>query len=132
MKEIPLSPIPRPKHRKQSVAPASPSSGETSVPATPDVSYLAEALRPLAVPIAEIQFDPANARMHDDANLDAIRGSLATYAAAFQLASRPSFLCICWTKSGRSSKLVDQTAILRGIRSSRRQRRGSSRCRVVR
>jgi DNA modification methylase len=74
-----LSPVPRPKHRKRPAPPPGPSSADAYPPAAPVLSHIAESLRPLAVPIAEIHFDPANARMHDDANLDAIRGSLATY-----------------------------------------------------
>lgn len=45
----------------------------------PDLSYIVEALRPLAVPVEELVPDPANARKHDDANLTAIRASLRVY-----------------------------------------------------
>jgi DNA modification methylase len=41
--------------------------------------YIAEDLRPLAVPIDELNEDPANARLHSQRNLEAIKGSLARY-----------------------------------------------------
>src|SRR5262245_26359492 len=47
--------------------------------AKPDLSHIVKALRPLAVPCAGLVLDPANARLHSEANLDAIRGSLAVY-----------------------------------------------------
>lgn len=47
--------------------------------APPDLSHITEGLRPLAVPVGDLQFDPANAMTHDDANLAAIRGSLVVY-----------------------------------------------------
>jgi DNA modification methylase len=40
---------------------------------------IAEPLRPLAVPIASLNLDPANARRHPEKNLDAIRSSLAQF-----------------------------------------------------
>jgi DNA modification methylase len=43
------------------------------------LSHIAESLRPLAVPVTEIQLDPANARLHDERNLDAIKASLAAF-----------------------------------------------------
>lgn len=53
---------------------------KTNPPATPpDLSYIAEPLRPLAVPIDSIQPDPRNARRHDEANLAAIRVSLTRF-----------------------------------------------------
>jgi ParB-like chromosome segregation protein Spo0J len=45
----------------------------------PDLKHIAEPLRPLAVPCDELVLDPANARKHDGPNLEAIKGSLATY-----------------------------------------------------
>lgn len=47
--------------------------------ATTILSYIAPGLRSLAVPIAELNPDPANARRHDDKNIAAIRGSLAQF-----------------------------------------------------
>lgn len=44
-----------------------------------DLSHIAEALRPLAVPVGSLLSDPANARTHGPQNLDAIAGSLAVY-----------------------------------------------------
>jgi DNA modification methylase len=40
---------------------------------------IAEPLRPLAIPIASLNLDPANARRHPEKNLDAIRSSLAQF-----------------------------------------------------
>jgi ParB-like chromosome segregation protein Spo0J len=48
-------------------------------PAKPDLSYIAESLRPLALPIADLTPDPDNARLHDENNLAAIQGSLAEF-----------------------------------------------------
>lgn len=45
----------------------------------PDLSRIVEGLRPLAVLIGDLQFDPINARTHDETNLQAIRGSLTVY-----------------------------------------------------
>lgn len=44
-----------------------------------DLSYIAEALRHLAVPIQSLALDPANARVHSAENLAAIRGSLRAF-----------------------------------------------------
>lgn len=46
---------------------------------TPDLSYIAEQLRPLATPVDDLVPDPANARTHGDANLTAIKASLRVY-----------------------------------------------------
>lgn len=46
---------------------------------SPDLSYIAEGLRPLATPIAELTLDPRNARKHDERNLAAIGASLRQY-----------------------------------------------------
>jgi hypothetical protein len=52
----------------------------TSQPAVvPDLSHIAEALRPLAVPCSSLNFDPDNARLHSDKNIDAIMKSLAEF-----------------------------------------------------
>lgn len=45
----------------------------------PDLSMIADALRPLAVPCSDLEFDPANPRSHDEENLSAIRASLKTF-----------------------------------------------------
>jgi DNA modification methylase len=44
-----------------------------------DLSHIAEQLRPLAVPCAELVLDPANARRHPELNIEAIKGSLRVY-----------------------------------------------------
>jgi DNA modification methylase len=44
-----------------------------------DLDHIAEQLRPLAVDIADLVLDPANARKHPEANIEAIKGSLAVY-----------------------------------------------------
>ena len=43
------------------------------------LDYIAEPLRPLAVPIADLTPDAANARRHDQRNLDAIAASLSRW-----------------------------------------------------
>lgn len=45
----------------------------------PDLSYISEPLRPLAVPVDDIDLDPANARKHGTENLSALRGSLRSF-----------------------------------------------------
>lgn len=45
----------------------------------PDLSHIALALRPLAVPIDTLVPDPENARLHPDDNLDAIQRSLEKF-----------------------------------------------------
>lgn len=61
--------------KAQDDASRNPISRETS----PDLSYIAEGLRPLAMPIAELTLDPRNARKHDERNLAAIAASLRQY-----------------------------------------------------
>ena len=51
----------------------------TSQTDNPDLSHIAEALRPLAVPVSELTFMIGNPRTHDAANLTAIKGSLAQF-----------------------------------------------------
>lgn len=48
-------------------------------PSAPDLSQIAESLRPLAVPTVTLTLDPANVMLHPDANLEAIKGSLQAY-----------------------------------------------------
>jgi DNA modification methylase len=43
------------------------------------LEYIAEGLRALAVPISEIIPDPANARKHPEANIEALKASLRVY-----------------------------------------------------
>jgi ParB-like chromosome segregation protein Spo0J len=47
--------------------------------AEPDLTYIADALRPLAVPIASLVFDPRNAKKHAERDLSAIAASLRNY-----------------------------------------------------
>jgi DNA modification methylase len=51
----------------------------TTKRSSPDLSYIAEQLRPLAVATKDLVLDPANSRKHPDDNLEAIKGSLAVY-----------------------------------------------------
>src|SRR5262249_7545899 len=46
---------------------------------TKEPMKIADQLRPLAVPIADLHPDPANVRLHGDRNLDAIAASLARF-----------------------------------------------------
>jgi hypothetical protein len=43
------------------------------------LTYIAEQIRPLAVPVGSLVFDAANARKHGDRNMDAIKASLARW-----------------------------------------------------
>lgn len=45
----------------------------------PHLAPIAEQLRPLTVPCSQLLLDPANARRHPEANLEAIKGSLRVY-----------------------------------------------------
>lgn len=68
--------------RKTSPSPSpSPNQGPPPPPAppVPELLYITEALRPLALPIAQITLDPANARLHPERNLGAIEASLRLY-----------------------------------------------------
>lgn len=49
------------------------------------LDYIAEPLRPLAVPIGELNADPANARRHPDHNLAAIEASLRRWGQRFPI-----------------------------------------------
>jgi hypothetical protein len=48
-------------------------------PTAPNLAHIAEPLRALAVAVADLRSDPANARLHPDRNLAAIEASLRTY-----------------------------------------------------
>lgn len=43
------------------------------------LDHITESLRPLAVPIASLTLDPANARRHPEKNLGAVEASLRLY-----------------------------------------------------
>lgn len=49
------------------------------------LDYIAEPLRPLAVPIGELNADPANARRHPDRNMAAIEASLRRWGQRFPI-----------------------------------------------
>ena len=50
---------------------------KTRIP--PDVTYIHESLRHLAVPIDSLTPDPVNARLHDERNITTIMGSLKEF-----------------------------------------------------
>ncbi len=45
----------------------------------PRLAHIAEPLRRLAVPVGDLSPDPANARLHDERNLEAVAGSLRRF-----------------------------------------------------
>jgi DNA modification methylase len=45
----------------------------------PHLAPIAEQLRPLAMPCSQLLLDPANARRHPEANIEALKGSLRVY-----------------------------------------------------
>lgn len=47
--------------------------------AKPELFYITEQLRPLAVPVVDLVFDPANARLHPEDNMRGITASLRVY-----------------------------------------------------
>lgn len=56
---------------------------------TEDYSYIVPALRPLAVAISTLVFDPHNARTHSDENAQAIEGSLRRYGQRVPITYNP-------------------------------------------
>lgn len=56
-------------------------SAATSAPAVPtvDLSYIAEGLRPLAVPVSDLVLDPRNARDHGEGSISGIAASLREF-----------------------------------------------------
>lgn len=52
---------------------------DATTAAAPHLALIAEQLRPLAVPCIDLLLDPANARRHPEANIEAIKGSLRVY-----------------------------------------------------
>lgn len=69
--------VPVPKRRN--AAPPAGSAVESGGGGAPDLSMIVESLRPLAVPISELIFDPANARKHPEGSISAIAASLRVY-----------------------------------------------------
>jgi hypothetical protein len=59
--------------------PRAASKASATAAAAPDLSPIAEQLRPLAVPCCKLLLDPANARRHPEPNLEALKGSLRVY-----------------------------------------------------
>lgn len=49
------------------------------------LEYIAEPLRPLAIPIGKLVLDPNNARKHDERNIDSIKKSLAQFGQRLPL-----------------------------------------------
>jgi DNA modification methylase len=45
----------------------------------PELTHIAEPLRPLAIPVTDLALDPANARLHPERNLGSIEASLRLY-----------------------------------------------------
>jgi len=45
----------------------------------PDLSYIEEAIRPLAIPIRQVKIDPNNARQHPNRSFESVRESLRKY-----------------------------------------------------
>ena len=68
-----LTPIPEPKKR-----PAG-RQVEVQAPAPPDLSHIAESLRGLAVPLADVSFMVGNAVRHPDKQVEELRASLRTF-----------------------------------------------------
>jgi DNA modification methylase len=65
--------IDQPKPKRPGAAPKATNNAKL------DLSQIAEQLRPLAVPCADLDLDPSNARRHPEPNLEAIKGSLRVY-----------------------------------------------------
>ena len=62
--------------------------------ATPDLTFIAESLRPLALPIGQLSLDPENAREHDERNLEVIKGSLLKWGQRLPLIVRKSTMIV--------------------------------------
>jgi hypothetical protein len=56
-----------------------PAAAEQPAETPPDLSYIEEGIRPLAVPLTELTIDPDNCNKHDEESIDGIMGSLETY-----------------------------------------------------
>jgi hypothetical protein len=61
----------------------------------PDLSHIAEQLRPLAVRCDSLILDPANARKHPDDNLEAIKGSLRSFGQVKPIVVREGSRVVC-------------------------------------
>lgn len=81
-----LTPIP--KHVPRGRHAANDRQLAAAPPAGNDLSHIAAGLHALAVPIGELQFDPANARLHPEGNVEALKGSLAAYGQCKPVVAR--------------------------------------------
>ncbi len=70
---------PVPKRRKPAVVETGNGAAVAEPSPGPDLSHIAADLHPLAVLVGDIAFDPRNARLHPEPNLEALKGSLAVY-----------------------------------------------------
>jgi hypothetical protein len=70
-------------------------------PPTADLSHIAEDLRPLAAPIADLQYDPDNANQHDEAGIEVIKASLREYGQQQVISVRRS----TWTVIAGNGRL---------------------------
>ncbi len=77
-----------PTRRAPEAPPADP--GADGTPAGPNLDHIDPDLRALAVECSSISFDPANTRVHDEANLSAIRGSFRRFGQTKPLVVRKS------------------------------------------
>lgn len=59
-----------------------------------NLDYIAAALRPLAVPIADLLPDPANAKLHGPVNIDGIAASLRVYGQQKPVVVRASTMTV--------------------------------------
>jgi ParB-like chromosome segregation protein Spo0J len=75
-------------------------------PATAELAYIAEQLRPLTVPLADLVLDPKNARKHDGGNLAAIAASLREFGQVKPLVANKATRVI---EAGNGTFLAAQT-----------------------
>jgi len=73
-----LTPVPKPRRR-----PTATKGGQTgkleNLETNLDLSHIHPGLRPLAISVSELNFDPENARHHDEKNIEAVVGSLVQF-----------------------------------------------------
>lgn len=70
-----------------------------------DLSYIEPALHAMAVPIADVQPDPRNARRHDDRNIESIRASLAGFKQQRPLLVRDG-VCVAGSGTLEAARLL--------------------------
>jgi len=76
------------KRTSAPVSPAPPPAPPLQADGSPNLEHIAEGLRPLAVPVGDLLFDPANARKHDEASVSAIAASLRVYGQCKPVVAR--------------------------------------------